>query len=232
MIQTSGLTRRIGGTSALANVDLHVARGECVGLTGSNGAGKTTLMRVLATLVPPSTGSASIDGIDIVRHPYDVRPRLAYVGDECVRGHGLDVHEYLAFIRAARPASAAPGQSATVETVLDRAGLPAHAAVDALSSGLRQRLALASAFLIEPKVLLLDDPFRALDAAARSMFVEWLCEIRDRGATIVAALNDDRDMKALCHTIVRLESGRVASLSRLRMLATTSAPAAAAASGA
>jgi ABC-2 type transport system ATP-binding protein len=209
LITTSGLTKRLGRTVALADIDLHVARGECVGLIGSNGGGPTTLLRILATLVRPSSGSVEIDGLDIVRHVYDVRSRLVHVGEDLPRGFGLRVRDYLDFVRAARRVSANAGAAGHVDEVLERADLSADASVDELSSGLRQRLALAAAFLVGSEVMLLDDPFRAIDLRVRSRFVDWLCEARDGGATILVALNDERDVRTICHRVVQLEAGRL-----------------------
>ena len=216
MIRTAGLTKRFGRTVALENVDLQIARGECLGLAGPNGGGRSTLLRILATLVAPSTGLVEIDGIDAVRRVYDVRSRLVYVGGDVANGHGLSVRDYLDFVRTARHTSTAAGTLRDVDAVLRRAGLPSDASVDALSSGLRQRLSLAAAFLINVEVLLLDDPFRAIDPGAHSQFVQWLCEIRDRGTTLVVALNDERDMKTICHSVVQLEAGHLTSRSRLK----------------
>lgn len=224
MITTRALTKRFGRTVALADVDLQVARGECLGLAGVNGGGRTTLLRILATLSRPSSGVVEIDRIDIVRHVYDLRSRLAYVGHELLEGHGLRVREYLECVRAARrtaarrTAASKPDGARSVDRVLERAQLPPDADVDGLSSGFRQRLALAAAFLIDAEVLLLDDPLRAIDSTARPLFVDWLREVRDQGTTMVVALNEERDLKALCHGVVRLDAGHVGSRSTLREL--------------
>jgi ABC-2 type transport system ATP-binding protein len=209
IVRTSNLTKRFGRTVALDNVDLQVARGECLGLVGSNGGGRTTLLRILATLVCPSSGTVEVAGIDAVRRIYDARSRVAYVGEESSPGFGLCVREYLEFFHASRRTRAGAGPAGKVDEVVERAGLPSDAPVDDLSSGFRQRLALAAGLLIGPEVLLLDDPIRAIDVGARSRFVEWLREVCDRGTTIVVALNHQRDVKALCHRVVQLEAGRL-----------------------
>ena len=92
-----------------------------------------------------------------------------------------------------------------IDDALVRAGVHAAADVDTLSTGGRRRVSLAAVLLVKPQLLLLDDPFAGLDADARVAFSVWLSEIRDGGTTIVAALNEDRDVRAICHRVVRLE---------------------------
>jgi ABC-2 type transport system ATP-binding protein len=202
MLRAAGLQKRFGATVALSGVDLHAAEAECVGVTGPNGSGLSTLLKLLATVLPPSSGSIDIDGIDAVRAPYAARRRLAYVGERPVAGHGLTVSEYLDFMLSARRAQQT--RSARDEA-LSRASVSGDADVDSLSTGNRRRVSLVAAFLVKPRLLLLDDPFGPLDADARLEFTRWLSELRHAGTTIVAALNDERDVRALCQRVVRLE---------------------------
>jgi ABC-type multidrug transport system ATPase subunit len=205
MLRATGLSKRFDATVAFAGVDLQAAAGECVGLVGPNGSGRSTLLKVLATLLRPSSGSLEVDGVDAARVPYEARRRLIYVGDPVdlvVPGHGLTVREYLDFVASARRGRMS---RTTIDDTLARAGLRDDADVDTLSAGTRRRVSLAAAFLLAPRVLLLDDPFAALDADARLTFSRWLCEVRDAGTTTIAALNDERDVRALCHRMLRLE---------------------------
>src|SRR5437016_531843 len=98
IVDAIGLQKRFGAAVALAGVDVQVAPGECVGLVGTSGSGRSTLLRLLATLIRPSSGSIEIDGLDAVRKPYEVRGRLAYLGHSALPGHGLTASEYLTFL--------------------------------------------------------------------------------------------------------------------------------------
>ena len=158
--------------------------------------------QILATLLRPTSGSLEIAGIDALRAPYEARRGVAYVGEDAVAGHGVSAREYLAFVASARRADL---PRTAVDEALVRAGLQADAGVDTLSTGNRRRLSLAAVFLVTPRLLLLDDPFASLDPDARVAFSVWLSEVRDTGTTVVAALNDDRDVRAICHRVVRLE---------------------------
>jgi ABC-type multidrug transport system ATPase subunit len=215
MIKVTGVSKTYGHTVALSDVNIEVSRGECVALTGANGSGRTTLLRILATLIRPACGTLKIDGIDAVKHVYKVRPRLAYVGEESIShrtfASTLRVEEYLQFMHSTRRSVAGDADDA-VRTALARAGLTGSTPLCALSTGSRQRLLLSTVLAFRFDVLLLDDPLRSLDAEARAGFLEWLQHARDTGSTIVVALNDDRDLAALCHRSAQLDAGRISTL--------------------
>lgn len=217
MIRITRLTKRYGATPALADVDLEVRRGECLGLTGPNGSGLTTLLRVTATLVPPTSGSVEIDGLDVVRHVYRLRPRIAFVGAEHGEAERMRVGDYVTLVLDAR---GRPAAREIVDAAVARAGLDAQASCATLSEGLRQRVRLGAALAAEPDVLLLDDPFRALDAASRSRFLEWIGDARDRGAAIVLATQADEDVAAACTRVARFDRGRLVGVSSVPRSAT------------
>ena len=210
VLHATGLHKRFGATVALAGVDLQAAPGESVGLVGPNGSGRSTLLRLLATLIRPTSGTIELDGLDASRNLYEVRRRLAYVGDSVVPGHGLCARDYLTFLVNARSPRRAARRT-MVDDALARAGVTPDADVDRMSGGNRRRVSLTAAFLLEPRVLLLDDPFSGLDVDARVAFSMWLSEVRDAGTTVVAAFHDEREVRTLCHRVVRLEGGRLGS---------------------
>jgi ABC-2 type transport system ATP-binding protein len=203
VIVISGLTKTFGQTRELAGVDLSIARGECVGVVGPAAGGRTALMRVLATLVPPTSGRITIGGLDVVSDLYRVRQCLAYAGAESVPPNRLRVVEYLRLVAGARrqPSSAA-------NLAADLVGLNAEAPIETLVDGLRQRLPLAAALASAADVLLLDDAFRALDAADRDRVSAWLVGARERGTTILVAAGEE-DVPEWCQRTVRLHAGRV-----------------------
>jgi ABC-2 type transport system ATP-binding protein len=218
MINLTGVSKRYGSTAALMDANLQIARGECLGLTGPNGSGRSTLLRILATLIPPSSGLLTIDGIDAVKQVDRVRSRLAYVGEVPVLADPLRsvrVGEYLEFIRRARNMRASRKPDVGMRDVLARAGLAEGLPLGALSAGMRVRVSLAAALSCGADILLLDEPLRWLDADSRGHFLEWLQESRDSGMTLVLALNDHRDMTALCHRIAVLDAGRLTSPSHV-----------------
>ncbi len=210
MIRLKHVTKRYGATQALVDVDLDVARGDSVGLMGANGSGRTTLLRIVATLVPPTSGSVEIDGLDAVRDINRLRPRIAYVGMESLPAERMPVGEYFRFVLEGRRR---PATREIVEAAVARAGLDERASCASLSGGMRQRLSLGVALAAEPDVLLLDDPFRALDPAGRSRVVEWLADARTRGAAVLLATQADDDIAAACTRVARFDKGRLAGAS-------------------
>ena len=207
MIVISGLTKTFGRTRELAGVDLSIARGECVAVVGPAAGGRTALMRILATLVPPSSGRIVIGGLDAVSDVYRVRRLVAHADTAPVPPNRLRVVEYLRLVAGARrqPSSAA-------KVAADLVGLNAEAPIETLCDGLRQRLPLAAALTSAADVLLLDDAFRALDAADRDRVSEWLVGARERGTTIIVAASN-HDVPELCQRTVHLRDGRIVELS-------------------
>ena len=207
MINISGLTKTIGSTTALAGIDLSIARGERVAIAGPPDAGGTVLIQILATLLPPTAGRIVIGGLDAVTDLYRVRRLISYAGRAPVPANRLRVIEYLRLVAGARrqPSSVAANAA-------DITGLPADAPIATLADHVRLRLPLAAALASGADILLLDDPLRELDAVERDKVSDWLDDTRQRGTTIVATVNND-DVPALCDRIVRLHAGRVVEAS-------------------
>jgi ABC-type multidrug transport system ATPase subunit len=204
MIAIRDVTKVCGTTTALAGVDLEIGRGECLVIAGSHGSGRTTLLRIVATLVRPTSGRVEINGIDIASDVFRVRPLLAYAGHDRIDGNRLRVDEYLRFVAAARKQPVS-----TAEPIAALVGLDPRAPIAALGSVIQPRLALAAALIAAPAVLLLDEPLDALGTGVSAGFVRWLADARDRGATIVMSASVGDDVSEVCQRVVRLEAGRV-----------------------
>jgi ABC-2 type transport system ATP-binding protein len=208
LVHAQGLVYRIGGSVAVDRVDLTVAEGESLGLSGPNGSGRTTLLQVLATLRAPQAGTLQIAGVDARRFPYEARAHVMYVGRDLPAATDLRVREYLDFVCDARNAWAC-SRAGTTATASERSTLDPHAPINRLSPGLRKQLALAAALTVAPPLLLLDDPFASLDEEARRRFGAWLIDVRTGGTTVIAAVNAAADAAALCTTVLRMEHGRI-----------------------
>jgi ABC-type multidrug transport system ATPase subunit len=213
MIRIERLTKSYGRVRALSEISLEAARGEGLGLAGPNGSGRTTLLRILAALVPPTSGTVEVCGLNVMTHPFEVRRRVGYAGDEGPPGGGLSVGECLQCVARARLAAKRADKAASDAAA--RLGLDEDDAVATLPAGRRQRLAIAAALLPSPDVILLDDPLRALDAASRVLVIDWLRAARDGGAVLLVAANTEDDLRALCHRTVQLTAGLVVPAARL-----------------
>jgi heme exporter protein A len=204
-IQTIRLSRIFGDRQVLHDVDLAIAAGESVALTGSNGSGKTTLLRCLAALDRPSSGEVFWFGRRAASQP-GFRKLVGMLSHESrLYGH-LTLRENLLF--AARMC-ALPRPRPRVDALLDQAGLKllADRAAAQVSKGIQQRLAMIRALIHEPPILLLDEPFSGLDGPGRDWLSEWLRELRNTGRAICFSTHDTELAGTLADRILTLRNG-------------------------
>jgi ABC-2 type transport system ATP-binding protein len=209
-------------TVVIDALDLDVFDGEIFGILGLNGAGKTTLLKILATLILPDTGTATVAGFDTVADPQAVRANLAIVtADERSLNWRLSASENVllfAGLHRMKGNEARRRSAKVLGTVnLQNAG---NKIVGAFSSGMRQRLLLARALLSDPQILLLDEPTRSLDPVAAHDFRCLLRELADqRGVTIILATHNPDEAFTYCDRVAVIHRGTIAALGRARDLA-------------
>ncbi|MCA1643918.1 MAG: ABC transporter ATP-binding protein [Chloroflexi bacterium] len=204
------LFRRFGGRVVLHDVSFSVAPSMAFGIAGANGSGKTVLLRLIASLDRPTSGRITIHGFDTMRRARAVRDRIGYVPEEPMLYDGLTAEQYLQFVGRARGLGKQVRQVA-VDTLLQVVGLEERRwrDVSSFSPGERRRLALASALVHEPDVLLLDDPLRGLDGFARLEQIEVLRELHRLGSTMVVAATRPEDLLEVCDSLTVLRNGRL-----------------------
>ena len=210
MIEIRDLVKDFGGSRALDGISFRVDEGDVFGFIGPNGAGKTTSMRILATLLEPTAGSASVAGHDVVEEPEAVRAVTGFMPDAYGVYEGLSVREYLDFFAAAMGLRL-PRRDRAVQDVMaltDLGGL-AGKPVAALSKGMKQRLCLAKTLVHDPKVLILDEPASGLDPRARIEFRALLRELRRMGKTILISSHILTELSEVCNRIGIIEAGRM-----------------------
>jgi ABC-2 type transport system ATP-binding protein len=208
MISARNVGRISGGTEILRSVSFDVARGECLGVAGRDGSGRTTLLRILGTLLPPTTGEVLIDGLETTTHLLEVRRRIALVSFMRPLAERLRVDEYLRLVAGLRTGRAR--RNAEIPAALLHAGLRPEAIVGSLDDGGRAALAIVAALIVEPQVLLLDEPFLHVEPARRSPLRDWIGEAREAGTTVIWALTLDDEATAECDRVIQLERGCVA----------------------
>jgi ABC-2 type transport system ATP-binding protein len=210
IIATQGLVKRYDGTVAVGGVDLEIEEGEIFGLVGPNGAGKTTMLRMLATLLVPTSGDALIAGESVRRNPMAVRRVIGYMPDAFGVYDDMRVWEYLDFF--GRCYGLGPAQRRRmIGDLLELVDLAdkREAYVQSLSRGMQQRLCLAHALVHDPKVLLLDEPASGLDPRARVELRELLRELRVLGKTIVISSHILPELEELCTSVAIVDHGRL-----------------------
>ena len=207
-VATRGLGKRFGSLWALAHVDLEIDRGQALLVAGSNGSGKTTLLKLLAGLYRPTAGSLTVLGIDPVGERLACRRQLSMVGHHSCLYERLSALESLRFW--ARSLGRSNSDSELVE-LLGEVGLAERrdSLVSTYSAGMRKRLALARSRLEEPSLLLLDEPFAALDVAGQRQVEAWVERGRENGMTIVLASHQLEQAAAVCDRAVLLEQGQM-----------------------
>jgi ABC-2 type transport system ATP-binding protein len=200
-IEVSHLTKVFGGRAAVSDVSFSVAGGEVFGFLGPNGAGKTTTVRILATLISPTSGSAVVAGIPVGPHrAAEIRQRIAVMPESPGLYQRLTVTENLEYF--ARLYGLPRRQARTAEA-LAAVGLAdrAHDLAGSLSKGLRQRAALARSLLNEPEVMFLDEPTSGLDPVAAHEVHGLIAGLRDRGVTVFLTTHRLEEAERLCDRV-------------------------------
>ena len=214
IVATRDLTCRFGQHLAVDQLNLSIEPGEIFGLLGPNGAGKTTTLKMLVTLLPPSSGTAEIAGFDIVRSARNVRRSIGYVPQLLSADSALSGYENLklsAWLYGLRGVEA----SKRIESVLQLMGLEdaAHRLVKTYSGGMIRRLELAQAMIHHPPVLILDEPTIGLDPVARHTVWQHLIELRTTlGTTVLLTTHDMEEADYLCNRIAIMHRGRIAAI--------------------
>ncbi|MCC6740575.1 MAG: ABC transporter ATP-binding protein [Planctomycetia bacterium] len=210
MISVTGLTRRYGALTAVDNLNFSVAKGEICGFIGPNGAGKTTTIRMLATLLQPTQGDATIGGHSVTHDRMEVRRLLGYMPDTFGVYEDMLVEEYLHFFAAMYRIPAGKRET-VVDEILQLTDLTGkkHALIRTMSRGNQQRLGLARVLVHNPEVLLLDEPASGLDPRARIEIRALVSELGRMGKTILVSSHILREMSDLCSSIAVIEAGRL-----------------------
>jgi ABC-2 type transport system ATP-binding protein len=208
MIETNDLTKMYGDLYALNRLNLTLHQGDVYGFIGPNGAGKTTTMRILATLLNPSWGEATVCGYSIYTGSKEIRRVIGYMPDFFGVYDDMKVIEYLEFFASAYRIKG-PARRKICEEVLELVDLTykRDALVTSLSRGMTQRLGLARTLLHDPQVLLLDEPASGLDPRARIEMRALLKELRSMGKTILVSSHILPELADICNKIGIIEQG-------------------------
>ncbi|HEX2120171.1 MAG TPA: heme ABC exporter ATP-binding protein CcmA [Thermoanaerobaculia bacterium] len=205
-IEVDGVSRRYGRRWALADVSFRVPSGAVMMVAGHNGAGKSTLFRVLATAIRPDRGKATVGGFDVVREREDVRKLTAMLSHQNYLYESLTAKENLE-IAADHMRASRDGIPALLEQVA--LGARAGDLVSTFSAGMRKRLSFARVLLQQPRIVLLDEPYGALDPEGFALVDDVVRTLRSRGVTVLMATHQIERAGALADLVLRLEQGRV-----------------------
>ena len=211
-VTITGLSKRYGATDAIDDLSLRIGPG-VTGLLGPNGAGKTTLMRMLATVLAPTSGRLALLGLDPAdpHERIDLRRRLGYMPQETGFHRQFTAFEFVDYVAILKEMTDRTARHREVRRVLDKVGLGdvAGRRIRKLSGGMRRRVALAQALLGDPQLLVLDEPTAALDPEQRLRFRELASELGDE-RTVLVSTHQTEDVAALCRRVIVLRDGRAA----------------------
>ena len=209
MIKVDNLTKRFGRHSAVSGATFAVEQGEVVGFLGPNGAGKTTPIRMLTGFLPPSSGSASIDGLDVNRHSLEARRQIGYLPESVPLYRDMRVREYLRF-RGQLKGLSGNALRARMDEVIERCGLREvrRKMIRTLSKGFRQRVGLADALIHDPPLLILDEPTNGLDPN-QIRAIRHLIKQLGQSHTILLSTHILSEVEMICDKIVIIDEGKV-----------------------
>ena len=227
VVETKELTKKYGDFVALDRLTMAIERGQILGFIGPNGAGKTTTMRILATLLNPTWGEATVcgysiytgakdirraivAGVDCAAEPRRIKRLIGYMPDVFGTYDNMRVSEYLDFFGAAFGIPRR-GRAQRIDAVLDTVGA-AHFKdlyVESLSHGMKQRVAIARTLLHDPEVLILDEPTNGLDPQARIEVRQILLDLAGRGKTLIVTSHVLPELSRICHRVAIITRGRL-----------------------
>jgi lipooligosaccharide transport system ATP-binding protein len=225
IIEARGVTKRFSDVVALQGCDLEVLEGECLGLLGPNGAGKSTFIGCLYGMVNRTGGELSVFGLDPANHARAIKARIGIVPQENALDEALTVFEnmqlYARFVGLARKTAVE-----RIDELLKHMALEhkRDAAIRSLSGGMKRRLAFVRGLLVDPELLILDEPTTGLDPTVRHLIWERVLGYREAGKTVLVTTHYMHEAELLCNRIVILDNGQVISMGSPRELIDQHAP--------
>ncbi|HTX39305.1 MAG TPA: ATP-binding cassette domain-containing protein [Bryobacteraceae bacterium] len=212
MIKVEGLTKRYARTVAVDNISFEVEKGQIVGFLGPNGAGKTTTMRVLTCFLPPTSGTASVAGFDVLENPMEVKKRIGYLPETPPVYPEMEVDEYLHFVGKLKGIGSGDIRR-RVDEVTGRCAIGdvRKKLIGKLSKGYRQRVGLAQAIIHNPEVLILDEPTSGLDPKQIIEIRELLKSLSGEH-TIILSTHILSEVEHSCERVIIISQGKLVAI--------------------
>jgi len=207
-ISVSGLTKIYGTQTAVDNISFNLNKGEIVGFLGPNGAGKSTTMKMITGYLPPTSGSITVCGLDVIAEPLEIKKKIGYLPEANPLYYDMYVREFLEFSAGIHKLGKSSGER--IEQMINITGLKkeAHKKIGMLSKGYKQRVGLAQAMLHDPEVLILDEPTSGLDP-------NQIVEIRDlitrigKEKTVLLSTHIMQEVQAMCSRVIIINNGKL-----------------------
>ncbi len=219
-IEAHALTKQFGKLTAVNNLDLRIAQGEFFGFIGPNGAGKTTTLQMLSGQLPPTSGTATVLGIDTAADPIAVKAAVGIVPELEYPPSFLSVEEYLHFVAAVRGLN----DDGRVDKWIEFFGLADRRTTlcMSLSKGLKKKTTISASLLHEPRVLFMDEPFLDLDPLIQRKLKDWLLEFVGGGGTVFLSTHILELAEKLCNRVGIIDQGKLVAVGSLKELQSSS----------
>ena len=213
-VRVEGLVKRFGSLTAVDEISFDVRRGEIFGILGPNGAGKTTTLEIIEGLQPPTQGSVTVLGLNVLKQAAKVKARIGVQLQSSAYHDYLTLKEILALLASFYPKGESP------DGLLEQVGLldKANTRVNQLSGGQKQRFTVAASLVNDPELVILDEPTTGLDPQARRNLWALVRDIHRRGVTVVLTTHYMEEAEALCHRLAIMDRGRLLALDAPRAL--------------
>ena len=206
MLEVKNLKKCFGDFQAVKGVSFSVKEGEVLGFLGPNGAGKSTTMRMITGFLPPTSGTAVLNGHDVLTDPIAAKRDLGYLPESAPSYRAMTVRDYLKFIAEVRgKGDAEVNEALTLAKLSDKAGQT----IETLSKGYRQRTAFAAAIIHDPKVLIMDEPTDGLDPNQKFTVREMIKDMAKKGKAIIISTHILEEVDAVCSKVVVISDGEV-----------------------
>jgi ABC-2 type transport system ATP-binding protein len=215
LIETDHLTKKYGRIRGIEDVTLSIPQGDIFGFIGPNGAGKSTAIRILLNLIFPTSGSAAIFGLDVVRDSKKIRSRTGYVPSDANLYDRMKVMEFLKF---GATFYGAANNETRLRYLLDLFDLDPGRTLTELSTGNKKKVSVIQALIHQPELLILDEPTAGLDPLVQSRFFNLLYEENQRGATIFFSSHTLSEVQAFCKTVAIVKDGKIVNVEKIASL--------------
>ncbi len=208
ILKVKNLVKTYGDTNVVDGISFEVKKGEVFGILGPNGAGKTTTLEMIETLRTIDGGSATIDGVDVAKHPYEIRGMIG------VQPQTPGFQDKTKLTELITMFAAAYGEKVDPKKFLEEVNLgeKADSYIEQLSGGQKQRFSIVAALVHSPKVFFLDEPTTGLDPQARRNLWELIREVRDRGISVILTTHYMDEAEILCDRIAIMDHGKIIKL--------------------
>ena len=209
-VSVLNLSKKYAQQKAVDNISFEVKKGEILGFLGPNGAGKSTTMKMLTCYLPPSSGTASIDGMDIIQQPLEVRRKIGYLPENNPLYYDMYVKEFLEFAYRIYGKQSSNKIQQTIKETIDLVGLglEQHKKIGQLSKGYKQRVGIAQALIHQPEVLILDEPTSGLDPNQLADIRNLIKEL-GKEKTIIFSTHIMQEVQAVCDRVIIINKGKI-----------------------